>query len=261
MFQNLKVNSQDSPQVLQKIEDVMTLFADLSSLLMPLEVKLKEGGLKNALPNTVEALFQELQQKKLDLAVVNAIDLPYPLTENLKVVALLEGFSRSANLPGNDINDLDEHLFQGDPLDDYLALVAHVDRSELVPLFASYDSRLKFGKVTLVGFGPGNADLLTIGGDKALAKADVIFHDDLLDQSFPDKYRGEKFYVGKRKDCHSFRQDKINRLLFNAAKVGRCVVRLKGGDPMVFAHGGEELEFLHRNFVEVNVLPGVSAGM
>ena len=261
LYNNLKVSSQSSPLVLQKIEEVLTQFTDLASLLMPLEIKLKEEGSKNSLPNTVETLFRELQQKKLDLALVNAIELPYPLTENLKVVALLDGSIKSANLSGNDINDLGEHLFQGDPLDDYLALVAHADQSELVSLFTPYDSRQKFGKVTLVGFGPGNADLLTIGGDKALAKADVIFHDDLLDQSFPAKYRGEKFYVGKRKDCHSFRQDKINRLLFNAAKVGRCVVRLKGGDPMVFAHGGEELEFLHRNFVEVSVLPGVSAGI
>ena len=67
--------------------------------------------------------------------------------------------------------------------------------------------------------------------------------------------------MGKRKDCHSFRQDRINRLLFKSASSGKFVVRLKGGDPMIFAHGGEELEYLRRNFIEVSVVPGVSSGV
>jgi uroporphyrinogen III methyltransferase/synthase len=118
-----------------------------------------------------------------------------------------------------------------------------------------------YGKVTLVGFGPGHADLLTLGGDKALADADIIYHDDLVDKNYLSKYSGEKIYVGKRKDCHSVKQDEINHFLLEAARAGKKVVRLKGGDPMVFAHGGEEIEFLQKNFVEVQVIPGVSAGI
>lgn len=207
------------------------------------------------------SLFQFLSEGKAEIAILAAPDLPFPLPSGLKVVALLDSeIQKDFSLNPEYIN-LAQLPDQTDPLEGYLALVVMEDKSELYSVFKPADIRHRFGKVTLVGFGPGNADLLTIGGDKALAKADIIFHDDLLDQNFCDKYSGEKFYVGKRKDCHSFRQDRINRLLFDAAKAGKCVVRLKGGDPMVFAHGGEELEYLHRNFVEVSVLPGVSAGI
>ena len=123
------------------------------------------------------------------------------------------------------------------------------------------DVRIQTGKVTLVGFGPGNPDLLTIGGDKALSKADVIFHDDLLDKDFLNKYNAEKVRVGKRKGSHRVEQSEINRLILEAARAGKAVVRLKGGDPMIFAHGGEEVEFLERNLVEVEVIPGVSTGI
>ncbi|MDO9154239.1 MAG: uroporphyrinogen-III C-methyltransferase [Paludibacter sp.] len=124
-----------------------------------------------------------------------------------------------------------------------------------------YDNINTYGKVTLVGFGPGDPDLLTIAGDKALAKADIIFHDDLVDKDFLDNYKGEKVYVGKRKRCHSHEQDEINELILNAALDGNEVVRLKGGDSMIFAHGGEEIEFLKANGVKVKVVPGVSTGI
>ena len=152
-------------------------------------------------------------------------------------------------------------LFKTHPLQGNLAIVARSDRPDLQTHFAETDIRQTYGKVTLVGFGPGNPDLLTLGGDKALAQADIIFHDDLLDKKFLEKYRGEKVYVGKRKDRHSFKQGNINRLLLDAARAGKQVVRLKGGDPMVFAHGGEEIEYLQSNFVEVTVIPGVSSGI
>jgi uroporphyrin-III C-methyltransferase len=122
-------------------------------------------------------------------------------------------------------------------------------------------NQIKYGKVTLVGFGPGDPDLLTIAGDKALAKADVIFHDDLIDQDFLGKYDGEKVYVGKRKHCHSHEQDEINQLILNSALRGNEVVRLKGGDSMIFAHGGEEVEFIKKGGVQVAVIPGISTGI
>ena len=208
-----------------------------------------------------ENLFQILFNRKADILLLPAPDLPFPLPGGLDVIALLdlEGEKESSLNP--DYINLDQLPVESHPLQGNLAIVALSERIELTSVFEKWDVRRNFGKVILVGFGPGNADLLTLGGDKALAKADIIFHDDLLDQHFPDKYRAVKFYVGKRKDCHSFRQDRINRLLFDAAKSGKNVVRLKGGDPMVFAHGGEELEYLHRNFVDVHVIPGVSAGI
>lgn len=151
--------------------------------------------------------------------------------------------------------------FETHPLQGNLAIVASSDRPDLQTLFVKKDIRQNYGKVTLVGFGPGNPDLLTLGGDKALTQADIIFHDDLLDKNYLKKYVGEKVYVGKRKDRHCFEQNYINRLLLEAARAGKQVVRLKGGDPMVFAHGGEEIEYLQSNFVEVAVIPGVSSGI
>lgn len=151
--------------------------------------------------------------------------------------------------------------FETHPLQGNLAIVAKENREDIKAVFFEKDIRRHYGKVTLVGFGPGNPDLLTLGGDKALNQADIIFHDDLLEQSFLDKYRAEKVYVGKRKDRHSFEQGDINRLILDAARASKQVVRLKGGDPMVFAHGGEEIEYLQSNLVDVTVIPGVSSGI
>jgi len=151
--------------------------------------------------------------------------------------------------------------FETHPLQGNLAIVARENRTDLKIFFAEKDIRRTYGKVTLVGFGPGNPDLLTLGGDKALERADIILYDDLLEQNFLQKYKAEKVYVGKRKDRHSFEQGDINRLILDAARAGKQVVRLKGGDPMVFAHGGEEIEYLQSNFIEVTVIPGVSSGI
>jgi uroporphyrin-III C-methyltransferase len=118
-----------------------------------------------------------------------------------------------------------------------------------------------YGSVHLVGFGPGDPDLLTIKGLKLLKSADIIFFDDLLNKDFLFKFKAEKVYVGKRKGKHSCEQDEINRLLYLAALAGKKVVRLKGGDPMLFAHGGEEIEYLRSRFIKVDVVPGVTAAL
>ncbi len=117
------------------------------------------------------------------------------------------------------------------------------------------------GKVWLVGFGPGDPELLTIKGYKLLKTADVIFYDDLVNKEFLLKFRAEKIYVGKRKGNHSIEQTEINLLLYEAAISGKTVIRLKGGDPMLFAHGGEEIEYLERRHIEVGVVPGVTAAL
>lgn len=114
------------------------------------------------------------------------------------------------------------------------------------------------GTVYLVGFGPGNPDLLTVGALKILNKADCIFYDDLTDHDYLQQFEAELIYVGKRKDAHSKEQDEINLLLLAAANTGKTVVRLKGGDPMIFAHGGEEIAYLEENGVEVQVIPGIT---
>ena len=150
--------------------------------------------------------------------------------------------------------------FETPPLQGKLAVVAKTGRPELKALFEKQDMRTHFGKVTLVGFGPGDPDLLTIAGDRSMGEADVIFLDDLVDRDFLERYKAEKFYVGKRRHCHSYEQEQINRLMLVAAMEGKKVVRLKGGDSMIFAHGGEEVEFLKSNFISVKVIPGISTG-
>jgi len=150
--------------------------------------------------------------------------------------------------------------FKTHPLQGNLAVTAKVG-SYVSKLLKTIDIRPRFGKVTLVGFGPGDPDLLTIKGLRALENADVIFYDDLTNEEYLNRFRAQKIYVGKRSGKHSHHQDQINELIYQSAISGnKSVVRLKGGDPMIFAHGREEIDFLKSRFVEVEVIPGISSG-
>ena len=155
--------------------------------------------------------------------------------------------------------DISEVLpFETHPLQGYLAITALKGRTDLKVLFERDDVLHCQGHVTLVGFGPGDPELLTVKAVKALKQADVIFYDDLIDQSYLDTLRAEKVYVGKRSGQHHAEQSTINRLLLQAAREGKQVVRLKGGDPMVFGHAGEEIEYLQSNLISVTVIPGIT---
>lgn len=133
-----------------------------------------------------------------------------------------------------------------------------ISSQALKQAFASKSILDKQGSVSLVGFGPGDPDLLTIKAAKAIEVADIIFYDDLIDDSYLTDKKAEKIYVGKRAGYHHKEQADINRLLLEAAREGKNVVRLKGGDPMIFAHGSEEIEFLESNLINVNVIPGIT---
>jgi len=123
------------------------------------------------------------------------------------------------------------------------------------------DEVARKGKVYLVGFGPGDPDLLTIKGDRLLQLADVILYDDLLDASALEKYPGEKHYVGKRRDNHSKDQDQINEALYQYASQGKSVVRLKGGDPLIFGRGSEEKLYLESKGIETEIVPGITSAI
>ena len=117
------------------------------------------------------------------------------------------------------------------------------------------------GTVYLVGAGPGDPELLTIKALNILQRADVIVYDQqvspaVLAHAGPT---AELIFVGKRKNCHSRSQAKINRLLAQLALSVRIVVRLKGGDPLLFARAGEEITYLREKGIQIEVIPGVTA--
>jgi len=124
-------------------------------------------------------------------------------------------------------------------------------------------ARASEGSVAIVGAGPGDPDLLTLKALRAISDADVIFYDDLVTADVLDRVRrdAERVFVGKRRGRPGIGQEEINRLLLDAARTGKRVVRLKGGDPFVFGRGGEELEYLRAEGVRVTVVPGISAAL
>lgn len=262
-----------------------------------------------------------------DIAIHSAKDLPYPLPEDIEVIALFAAFDTTdslvsrghkklADLPAGSVvgtssalrkkclNEIRPDLvvkgirgcieervkqvkdgkydaaivatcalkrlgmteeiaevlpFATHPLQGFLAVTAKREGSE-ERIRSSLKNLLNTqGKVQLVGFGPGDPDLLTIKAARAIDHADIIFYDDLIDSSFLEGKKAEKVYVGKRSGCHHKEQGDINRLLLDAARECKNVVRLKGGDPMVFAHGSEEIEYLESNLVEVEVIPGITS--
>ena len=271
-------------------------------------------------------LDDAIRQGDADIAIHSAKDLPYPLPEDIEVIALFPAFDTTDSLVSRDhkklaelpagsiigtssplrkkgLNELRPDLtikgirgcieervqqvkdgkydaaivatcalkrlgmedeiaevlpFPTHPLQGFLAITAKKGSQALQQAFASKSILDKQGTVSLVGFGPGDPDLLTIKAAKAIDAADIIFYDDLIDNSYLADKKAEKIYVGKRAGYHHKEQADINRLLLEAAREGKNVVRLKGGDPMIFAHGSEEIEYLESNLIKVNVIPGIT---
>lgn len=119
------------------------------------------------------------------------------------------------------------------------------------------------GRVTLVGAGPGDPELITLRGKRALEEADVVLYDrlvpkDILTYANPD---AELVSVGKRCGDHSVPQERINQMLLEYVSAGKKVVRLKNGDPFVFGRGGEEVDTLIESGMQVEVVPGITAAV
>jgi uroporphyrin-III C-methyltransferase len=118
------------------------------------------------------------------------------------------------------------------------------------------------GRVSLVGAGPGDPDLWTVGGVRRLQEADLVLYDALVDAgALRRATKAQCFCVGKRARRDSVSQETIHRLMIRAAKQGKQVVRLKGGDPFVFGRGGEEALALAVAGVPFEVVPGVTAAV
>jgi len=131
----------------------------------------------------------------------------------------------------------------------------------MIKEFSNLQNSYEKGRVYLVGAGPGDVGLLTIRAASVLRIADVIVYDGLINnallQLFPHP---QKIYCGKKRSDHPMRQGEINRLLVDLAQEGKMVVRLKGGDPIVFARGSEEAQFLKEHDVSFEIIPGVTSG-
>ncbi len=173
-------------------------------------------------------------ENKLALLELNA--LPYPLPEQIKVHCVLKA---------ENVNNL------------YYAILSNSKSFPLREELSALDCKNKLGKVYLVGAGQGDYKCLTLKAAELLKKADIIFYDSLIDKHTLDLSTAEKVFVGKRANMHYKVQKDINQLVFEAALKHKTVVRLKGGDPMVFGHAGEEIAYLEARQIEVESIPGI----
>ena len=125
------------------------------------------------------------------------------------------------------------------------------------------DKVIKEPKITLIGAGPGDAELITLKGVRILRTADVVLYDALVNSELLDfaPEHAIKVYVGKRSGDHSYSQEAVNKLMIDYALNYGHVVRLKGGDPFVFGRGFEELEMAASYSIPAEVVPGISSSI
>lgn len=121
----------------------------------------------------------------------------------------------------------------------------------------------KPAKLTVVGAGPGDPDLMTLKAVKALKSADVVLYDALVNENLLGytKSSAELIFVGKRRGCYKYQQEQINELIVARAKSDGHVVRLKGGDPFIFGRGAEEMEYAAKFGLETAIVPGISSSL
>ncbi len=207
---------------------------------------------------------QQILQIRPDVTIVNirgTINERIQLVEESKVDGIVVAACALKRLKlESKIKDI--FPWEGMPLQGQLAVVGRVNDHGLAGLIKCIDVRQRYGKVTLVGAGPGDPELITLKGIMALQDAECVFYDYLLDPSLL-KYapKAMHIYAGKRKGEHSLSQDNLSRLLKEKAVAGKKVVRLKGGDPLIFGRGADEIQYLRSYHVEVEVIPGISSAI
>jgi uroporphyrin-III C-methyltransferase len=118
-------------------------------------------------------------------------------------------------------------------------------------------------KLTVVGAGPGDVELITLKAIKALEKADVVLYDALVNPELLEyvNAKAEMIFVGKRRGCYRYQQEQINELIVTRAHTHGHVIRLKGGDPFIFGRGAEEMEYATKHGVATAMIPGISSSL
>ncbi len=118
------------------------------------------------------------------------------------------------------------------------------------------------GKLTIVGAGPGDPELITLKGVRVLNEADIVLYDALANEELlKHAPNAEKIFVGKRRGMHKFIQEKIQELIVEHAVKGKHVVRLKGGDPFIFGRGAEELKYVLDKGIDFDIVSGVTSAI
>lgn len=261
----LKIVTRSSNLAIKQVEEVMMLLPNVKYEILKIQSNGDKHKEISLFTNTLTDFFtRELDEAILsgigDIAIHSAKDLPYPLPAGLDVIALTDSSDQTDCLGLSEL--ITEILpFKTRALQGQLAVVAKKENGLLKELFSPIDCRKKYGKVYIAGFGPGDPELLTIKAQHALQQADIIFYDSLLDDIYLENFKGEKIKVGKRKDLHMKEQDEINELLYKAAINGKQVVRIKGGDPMIFGRGGEEFCYLKQRLIDVEIIPGITSAL
>jgi len=239
-----------------QVEEVMMLLPEVDYELLEIQSFEDKNKELSQLTDVFKYFFtlnadEAILLGKGDIAIHSATDLPYPLTTGLEIIALIKAADQSDCL-----SSLNNHPLQG-----HIAVISREGNVFLRDLFSPLDLRKSYGKVYIAGFGPGDPELLTVKAHKALQQADIIFHDCLLNKDYLDNFKGEKICSGKRKDNHVKEQDEINKLLYKAAISGKQVVRIKGGDPLIFGRGGEEFFYLKERLIDVQIIPGITSAL
>lgn len=226
--------------------------------------KVKFNELKTGAKVGTSSILRQKSLKELNPAL-QCVDIRGTIQERLQLVekGLCDGvIAATAALKrlGLDHFIKDIMPWEGTPLQGSLAVVGKRNKEDLKKIFARIDIREKFGKVYLVGAGPGDPGLITLKGLAILKKADCIFYDYLAPgEILKHAPRAQKVYVGKRKGEHTLPQSELNKLIRQKVTQGKTVVRLKGGDPLIFGRGADEIEYLRAYHIDVEIIPGVSS--
>ena len=146
-----------------------------------------------------------------------------------------------------------------DDLQGYLAVVAKKGRADIKALFKPIDTRNNIGKVSLAGAGIGDYENVSLKVLKALKNADIVYYDNVLAPELLEFTNGDLIAVGEHKSKNVKSYIETSRLIYINALEGKNVVRLKGGDPMIFGRAGEEANYLLSRLVDVEILPGITS--